>query len=63
MEAIFRLREESDLEIDPAVKVELFRKFHARLEDFLRRHELQMTHATFLAATREDYKNWRRNPH
>ena len=62
LEEIFRLREERDLEIDPAVKTELHARFHARLEQFLNDNELIMTHAEFLAATREDYKNWRRNP-
>ena len=63
MEEIFRRREECDLEIDPEVKMELFQKFHEKLDQFLLRHSLKMTHADFLAATREDYKNWRRNPH
>lgn len=63
MEDIFRLREECDLEIDPEIKTELYRKFHETLGKFFRKHGLQMTHADFLAATREDYKNWRRNPH
>ncbi len=63
MEEIFRLREECDLEIDPAIKVELYRKFHVRLDQFLAEHRLQMTHADFLAATRDDYRHWRRNPH
>ena len=63
MEEIFRLREEYDLEIDLEVKAELNRRFHEMLDEFLRRHRLNMTHGTFLAATRSDYKNWRRNPH
>ena len=62
LEEIFRLREERDLEIHPDVKAELHEKFHARLEQFLRENNLNMTHAEFLAATREDYRNWRRNP-
>jgi hypothetical protein len=62
LEEIFRLREERDSEIDPAMKTELHAKFHARLEQFLRDHNLKMTHAEFLAATREDYRNWRRDP-
>jgi hypothetical protein len=62
LEEIFRLREERDLEIDPPVKAELHKRFHARLEQFLRENNLKMTHAEFLAATREGYKNWRRNP-
>jgi len=62
LEEIFRLREERDLEIEPAVKTALHAKFHARLEQFLKDNNLKMTHAEFLAATREDYRNWRRNP-
>jgi hypothetical protein len=62
MEEIFRLREERDMEIDPDVKTELHARFHGRLEQFLRDNNLRMTHAEFLAATREAYKNWRRNP-
>lgn len=62
LEEIFRLREGRDLEIDPAVKTELHARFHERLEQFLREHNLKMSHAEFLAATREDYRNWRRNP-
>ena len=62
LEEIFRLREERDMEIDPAVKTELHAMFRARLEQFLRGHNLKMTQAEFLAATREDYRNWRRNP-
>ena len=63
LERIFRLREERDLEIDPRMKAELHRAFHARLEEFIREHNLNMTRADFLAATREGYRNWRRNPH
>lgn len=63
LEKIFRLREERDLEIDPGMKAELHRAFCARLEEFIREHNLNMTRADFLAATREDYKHWRRNPH
>jgi hypothetical protein len=63
LEEIFRLREERDLEIEPAVKTELHASFHERLEQFLQEHNLKMSHAEFLAATREDYRNWRRNPH
>jgi hypothetical protein len=63
MEALFRLREECDLEIDPDIKTELYSRFHQQLEQFLRQHHLEMTHADFLAATRDDYRNWRRNPH
>jgi hypothetical protein len=62
LEAIFRLREERDMEIDPVVKTGLHAKFHQRLEEFLNDNNLKMTHAEFLAATREDYKHWRRNP-
>lgn len=63
LEEVFRLREECDMEVDPDMKAELYRKFHSKLEEFLLRHGLRMTHADFLAATREDYRNWRRNPH
>jgi hypothetical protein len=63
MEALFRLREECDLEIDPDTKAELYRRFHQTLEAFLKQHGLEMTHADFLAATREGYRNWRHNPH
>lgn len=63
LEEVFRFREECDLEVDPAIKAELYRKFHSRLEEFLLQHDLTMTHADFLAATRDDYRNWRRNPH
>jgi len=63
LEKIFRLREERDLEIDPGMKAELHRAFHARLEEFIREYNLNMTRADFLAATREVYRNWRRNPH
>lgn len=52
-----------DLEVEPEMKTQLFETFHSKLEDFLREHQLRMTHAEFLAATREDYRNWRRNPH
>jgi hypothetical protein len=62
LEELFRLREERDVEIDPAVKTELQARLHARLEAFLCENNLKMTHAEFLAATREDYRNWRRNP-
>jgi hypothetical protein len=62
LEEIFRLREERDLEIDAATKTELHAKLHARLDQFLNDNELKMTHAELLAATREDYRNWRRNP-
>ena len=63
MEDIFRLREEYDLEIDLDVKTGLNWKLHEKLDEFLQRHRLRMSHGTFLRATREDYKNWRRNPH
>lgn len=63
MEALFRLREECDLEIDPDTQAQLYRGFHQSLETFLRQHNLEMTHADFLAATREASRNWRRNPH
>ncbi len=63
LEKIFRLREERDLEIDPAMKAELHRAFYGRLDEFIREYKLNMTRADFLAATREDYRNWRRNPH
>ena len=63
LEKIFRLREERDLEIDPGMKAELHRAFQARLDEFIREHNLKMTRADFLAATRDDYRNWRRNPH
>ena len=36
---------------------------HGKLEELLKLHGLSMTHATILAATKDDYKNWRRNPH
>ena len=45
------------------MKAELHRALYARLEDFIRENKLEMTRADFLAATREDYRNWRRNPH
>jgi hypothetical protein len=45
------------------MKAELHRAFCARLEEFIRGHNLNMTRADFLAATRDDYRNWRRNPH
>ena len=63
LEEIFRLREECDLEIDAEVRAELYRKFHGKLDELLKRHGLTMTHGSFLAATKDDYKNWRRNPH
>ncbi len=63
LEEVFRLREECDLEVDLELKVELHRALHQRLDLFLSEHNLHMTHADFLAATREDYRNWRRNPH
>jgi hypothetical protein len=56
------MREERDLEIDPVVKTELHMKFRERLAEFLNDNNLKMTQAEFLAATREDYRNWRRNP-
>jgi hypothetical protein len=59
---MFRLREERDLAIDPIVKTELHAIFHGRLEQFLNDNNLKMTHAEFLAATRENDQNWRRNP-
>jgi hypothetical protein len=63
LERIFQLREERDMEVDPAIKAELHRAFYAHLEEFIREQDLKMTRADFLAATREDYRNWRRNPH
>jgi len=63
MEELFCLREECDLEIDLDVKAELNLKFHEKPDEFLHRHRLSISHGTFLAATKADYKNWRRNPH
>ena len=63
LEEIFRLREECDMKTDPEVKARLYREFHRKLDEFLKRHGLTMTHGNFLAATKDDYKNWRRNPH
>ena len=63
LEKIFQLREERDLEIDPVMKASLHRAFQARLDEFIREYDLKMTRADFLAATRDDYRNWRRNPH
>jgi hypothetical protein len=63
LEEIFRFREECDLEVDPEVKEELIQRFRTRLDSFLRQHQIVMTRADFLAATREAYKHWRRNPH
>ncbi len=62
LEEIFRLREERDLEIDAATKTELHARFHGRLDKFIIDNKLKMTHVEFLAATREDDRNWRRNP-
>ena len=63
MEELFRFREEYDLEIDLEVKAELNKKLHEKLDEFLERHRMGISHGTFLWATREDYKNWRKNPH
>ena len=63
LEEIFRLREECDLEVEADMKTELYRQFHLKLGEFLRQHRLTMTHAEFLSATGDDYRNWRRNPH
>ena len=63
IEAIFRSREEFQLEVDPVLKRQLHDKLLAEVEVFLETTGTRMSAHDFVAATTDIYRNWRRNPH
>ena len=63
LERLFQFREEYQLEVDPVLKAQLYRRMCDEIRLFLREQNLHMDELDFNHTTAEAYKHWRRNKH